>query len=193
MTLNQFLKKDFLKKYIDIEPGEIRELESNRVLGYHEGSVFYTIGQRHGLYLSGIAGEINDGMPYYVVKKDVKNNIVYVSKNIDSDELWTDELRLRDIVLRQFECILSGTGRSRPSLRGSRPHISVVTSEMPREKHSQLPPTKISVRLRHRAPLIPAVLDGDKLIFEHKIKRPASGQSAVFYDEEICLGGGIIV
>ena len=50
----------------------------------------------------------------------------------------------------------------------------------------------VLVRLRHRAPLIPAILDGNTLKFEHEVKRPASGQSAVLYDGEICLGGGII-
>ena len=53
-------------------------------------------------------------------------------------------------------------------------------------------PVDILVRLRHRAPLIPAKFDGTKLYFDTKIKRPASGQSAVLYDGEICLGGGII-
>ena len=51
---------------------------------------------------------------------------------------------------------------------------------------------QVSVRLRHRAPLIPATFDGKTLYFEKEIKRPASGQSAVLYDGEICLGGGII-
>ena len=74
--------KDFLKEYINIKPGEIREIESKKVLGYHEGAVFYTIGQRHGLYLNGVAGEVNDGLPYYVVAKDLDKNIVYVSKNL---------------------------------------------------------------------------------------------------------------
>ncbi|MBR3177609.1 tRNA 2-thiouridine(34) synthase MnmA, partial [Candidatus Saccharibacteria bacterium] len=92
--------KDFLKEYIETEPGEIREMESERVLGYHEGVIFYTIGQRHGLYLSGVTGEVNDGMPYYVVKKDIKNNIVYVSKNLNSDQLWTKELRLKECLFR---------------------------------------------------------------------------------------------
>ena len=91
--------KDFLKEYIDIEPGEIREIETDRVLGYHEGAVFYTIGQRHGLYLSGVAGEVNDGMPYYVVKKDIPQNIVYVSKNLNHEAIWTKELELKDILL----------------------------------------------------------------------------------------------
>ena len=149
--------KDFLKEYIDIEPGEIREVESEKVLGYHEGAVFYTIGQRHGLYLNGEKGVVNDGMPYYIVKKDTKKNIVYVSKNLNDENLWTDKLKLKDILLR-----------------------------------TELPKKNVLIRLRHRAPLIPAKFDGDTLYFENKIKRPASGQSAVLYDDEICLGGGII-
>ena len=148
--------KDFLKEYIDVEPGEIREIESDKVLGYHEGAVFYTIGQRHGLYLDGEKGVVNDGLPYYVVKKDVKKNIVYVSKNLNDKNLWVKELKLRDVFMR------------------TKTTFSVL------------------VRLRHRAPLIPATFDGESLRFEHEIKRPASGQSAVLYDGEICLGGGII-
>ena len=148
--------KDFLKEYIDIKPGEIREIESERVLGYHEGAVFYTIGQRHGLYLDGIKGEVNDGLPYYVVAKDTDKNIVYVSKNLNDKHIWTDELTLKDVIMR-----------------GSSENVMV--------------------RLRHRAPLVPAKFDGEKLVFDNKIKRPASGQSAVLYDGEVCLGGGIIV
>ena len=96
-------------------------------------------------------------MPYYVVKKDTKKNIVYVSKNLNDDNLWVNKIRLKDIVIR----------------------VGVHKKD-------------ILVRLRHRAPLIPAKFDGETLYFENKIKRPASGQSAVFYDNEICLGGGII-
>ena len=150
--------KDFLKEYIETEPGEIREVESDKVLGYHEGAVFYTVGQRHGLYLSGVAGEVNDGMPYYVVKKDIPHNIIYVSKNLNDANLWTKTLKLRDVLIR---------------------------TDMPQKK-------QLSVRLRHRAELIPAEFDGEVLRFEHEVKRPASGQSAVLYDGEVCLGGGII-
>ena len=85
--------KDFLKKYVEAEPGEIREIETEKVLGYHEGAVFYTIGQRHGLY---IAAEV----PYYVVKKNIAKNIVYVSKNLNNEELWTKELKLKELLLR---------------------------------------------------------------------------------------------
>ncbi len=151
--------KDFLKEYIDIEPGEIREIESEKVLGYHEGAVFYTIGQRHGLYLNGEKGKVNDGMPYYIVKKDIENNILYVSKNLNHEAIWTRELKLTDVFLRALE----------------------------------LENKVVLVRLRHRAPLIPAEFDGEKLYFKDEIKRPASGQSAVLYDGEVCIGGGIIV
>ncbi len=142
--------QDFLKEYIDIKPGEIREAETDKFLGMHEGAVFYTIGQRHGLYISG-------GLPYYVVKKDLEKNIVYVSKNLNNEDLWTNELELQDIIWRSND-----------------------------------KPSEILVRMRHRAPLIPATIKDDKVIFENAIKRPASGQSVVFYNDTACLGGGII-
>ena len=192
--------KDFLKEYIDIKPGEIREIESEKVLGYHEGAVFYTIGQRHGLYLNGVAGEVNDGLPYYVVAKDLDKNIVYVSKNLNDEHIWTDELKLKNVVLRaQPMASLSRSG-ARPA--GLSPQAAGATARFaklrtPLRQDSDAAHKGILVRLRHRAPLIPAKIifkeaDAAILEFENKIKRPASGQSAVIYDGEICLGGGII-
>ncbi len=54
------------------------------------------------------------------------------------------------------------------------------------------PELDVLARLRHRAPLIPATFDGEVLKFENEIKRPASGQSAVLYIGDECIGGGII-
>jgi tRNA-specific 2-thiouridylase len=143
--------KDFLKEFLDTQPGKIRDVETNQILGYHDGAIFYTIGQRHGLYLGG-------GLPYYVVKKDLAQNIVYVSRNLNDANLWSDRLQLENLHLR-----------------------------------TNLPASgQVQVRLRHRAPLVPAKLEGEVLIFATPIKRPAAGQSAVFYDGEVCLGGGII-
>jgi len=167
--------KDFLKEYIDIKPGEIRDVNTEKVVGHHEGAVFYTIGQRHGLYISGNVGEVNDGMPYYVVKKDLKKNIVYVSKNLNDDNIWTDKLELKDVVLRGAESCPSRTIKTWP------------------ERPGACPGRTLEVRLRHLGQLIPAKLDGNVLHFDSKIKRPAAGQSAVFYRDEICLGGGIII
>ena len=143
--------KDFLREYIDLQPGEIREAETEKVLGYHDGAVFYTVGQRHGLYVGG-------GLPYYVVKKDLAKNIVYVSKNLNAADLWTKEITLTNLFFRE---------------------------KLPEDG-------EVLVRLRHRAPLIPAKFDGKKLIFAEEIKRVAPGQSAVIYKDDVCLGGGII-
>ena len=176
--------KDFLKEYIDVKPGEIREVETERVLGYHEGAMFYTIGQRHGLYLDGIKGEVNDGLPYYVVAKDVAENVVYVSKNLNDEHIWTNELSLKELLFR------SGPRPAGPSpwAAGANSRAAALQNAPSQNKSS----FNVLVRLRHRAPLIPTTFDGEKLHFANKIKRPAAGQSAVMYDGEICLGGGII-
>lgn len=148
--------KDFLSHYIATEPGEIREQETGVKLGCHDGAIFYTLGQRHGLYLGG-------GLPYYVVGKDLKANIVYVSKDLNHPALWAQELALEDLHWRAgFDA----------------------------EKVAKMPDLK--VRLRHRAPLLPVKFENNKLVFEQPIKRPAEGQSAVLYNSEACLGGGVI-
>lgn len=152
--------KDFLGRYIDAEPGEIREQESDKVLGYHDGAIFYTLGQRHGLYLGG-------GLPYYVVGKDLAQNIVYVSKNLNHPGLWAEELELTNMHYR---------------------------AGFNAEQIAKLPDLK--VRLRHRAPLVSAKLEvtvkSVRLVFAEPIKRPAPGQSAVLYNGEVCLGGGVV-
>ena len=120
-------------------------------MGNNDGAIFYTIGQRHGLNVGG-------GLPYYVVKKDLEKNIVYVSKNLNEKNLWTSEIELEDLLIR---------------------------GELPKSG-------EIEIRIRHRAPLIPAKFDEGKVILKEKIKRPASGQSIVFYSGDTCLGGGIV-
>ena len=183
--------KDFLREYIEVKPGKIIDKDSGEVLGYHDGAIFYTIGQRHGLYVGG-------GLPYYVVDKDIEKNIVYVSKNLNNDNLWTKELELGDVILRDCSNDFLGARSSRPSSRGSAA-LPSLRSRVPRGERQQPPDPlenhyeqSLLVRLRHRAPLIPAKFDGKKLIFEKAIKRPAAGQSAVLYKDQICLGGGII-
>lgn len=84
---------DFLSEFIETKPGEIRELETEKVVGTHDGAIYYTLGQRHGLNLK-------DGLPYYVVRKDMKNNIVYVSRNLNALSLWKKEIELREVILR---------------------------------------------------------------------------------------------
>ena len=152
--------KDFLQEYIEVTPGQIIDRDTGEALGTHEGAVFYTIGQRHGLNLGG-------GLPYYVVGKDMTKNLVYVSKNLNHLNLWTKTLKLKDVMIRQIH---QATGDVQPNL------------------------SELTCRVRHRAPLISCGfnLETNEVTLSEEVKHPAAGQSVVFYDGDICIGGGII-
>lgn len=150
--------KDFLKQYVDEEPGEIID-QTGRLVGEHEGAIFYTIGQRHGLAFGG-------GLPYYVTGKDMKKNEVYVTTDLQDEKLWSNEVKLSDI------------------------HW---INESPKSNQ------KLSVRLRHRAKLIPVRLlknlNNSHMTAElsEEVRALTPGQSAAFYAGSQCLGGGIVV
>lgn len=79
--------KEFLLAELGEQPyGKIID-QNGAVVGEHDGALFYTIGQRHGLNVGG-------GLPYYVVGKDMAKNEVYVTSNLDDDRLWHEELEL---------------------------------------------------------------------------------------------------
>ena len=82
--------KEFLSQYITAEPGDVIDRDTNDVIGEHEGAIYYTLGQRHGLNLGG-------GLPYYVVGKDMEKNVVYVSRNLEDEAMWRKEIQLQDI------------------------------------------------------------------------------------------------
>ncbi len=82
--------RDFLAQYVQTAPGDIVEKETNKVIGRHDGAIFYTLGQRHGL-------DVGGGLPYYVVGKDMDRNEVYVSRNMNDESMWRKELILSDI------------------------------------------------------------------------------------------------
>lgn len=145
--------RDFLSQYIETIPGKIVDKDSGKVVGAHEGAIFYTLGQRHGL-------DVGGGMPYYVVGKDMSKNEVYVSRNLNDESMWKTSLHLAD---------------------------------MHWINHSPRPLESISVRLRHRGSLLPAHLAGDILQLDSPERAVASGQSAVIYQNDEVLGGGVIV
>ena len=81
--------KDFLSQFITTESGEVVDVQG-RVLGHHDGAIFYTIGQRHGLNIGG-------GLPYYVVDKNMDTNQVVVSSNLDDEKLWRPSVELSSL------------------------------------------------------------------------------------------------
>ncbi|HVX48320.1 MAG TPA: tRNA 2-thiouridine(34) synthase MnmA [Candidatus Saccharimonadales bacterium] len=81
--------KEFLLSQLGPQPhGPIVD-ENGREIGRHDGAIFYTIGQRHGLNIGG-------GLPYYVTRKDIQTNTVYVTTNLNDTDLWLEEVDLQD-------------------------------------------------------------------------------------------------
>jgi len=76
--------KEFLQQYVESSPGAIID-QHGTVIGEHDGAIFYTIGQRHGLQVGG-------GMPLYVVGKDMTKNEVYVTTDIQDEKLWGNNI-----------------------------------------------------------------------------------------------------
>ena len=82
--------REFLSQYVTTHPGDIIDKATGTVLGRHDGAIFYTLGQRHGLVIGG-------GLPYYVVGKDMDKNEVYVSTNLNDGEMWREQIELQSI------------------------------------------------------------------------------------------------
>lgn len=82
--------RDFLSQYVEPSIGNIIDKNSGEVLGTHDGAIFYTLGQRHGL-------DIGGGLPYYVVGKDMDKNEVYVTTDLNDDSLWKSEISLNSV------------------------------------------------------------------------------------------------
>jgi tRNA-specific 2-thiouridylase len=81
----------FLMSQIPEQTGEIRDIDTNEVVGDHKGIYFYTIGQRDGLGIGGLS------VPYFVVDKDVEKNILYVASGTDHKSLYKTEVELENI------------------------------------------------------------------------------------------------
>ena len=79
---------DYLRRYLGDHPGDVLELETGRRIGQHRALWYHTIGQRHGLGFG--------GGPWFVVKKDVENNILYVSKGYDPATAYRDTFSIHD-------------------------------------------------------------------------------------------------
>jgi tRNA-specific 2-thiouridylase len=81
--------REFLSEYVTTRPGDVIDAQSGNVLGRHDGAIFYTLGQRHGL-------DIGGGLPYYVVGKNMEKNEVYASTQLQDEAMWQKEFWLSD-------------------------------------------------------------------------------------------------
>ncbi len=83
------IKQFLVNELGEQQPGQIID-QHGQVIGEHDGAIFYTIGQRHGLKVGG-------GLPYYVTGKDMDKNIVYVTSDLNDKKLWSRRVYLTDI------------------------------------------------------------------------------------------------
>ena len=129
------------------------------IIGEHDGALFYTIGQRHGL-------DVGGGLPYYVVGKDMTKNEVYVTTDLQDARLWSKALRLTSL-----------HWINQPPVVGQ----------------------PYEVRTRYRAPLIgcrvneAAASDQLDVSLDDDVRAITPGQSAVIYDGQRVVGGGIVI
>ncbi|MBQ2955238.1 MAG: tRNA 2-thiouridine(34) synthase MnmA [Clostridia bacterium] len=155
--------KEFLKGYLPAQPGEMRTTDG-KVVGRHDGLMYYTLGQRRGL---GIGGG-GDGRRWFVVGKDLKNNILWIEQGEDSPLLYTERAE------------------------ADQPHWVAGYAPVGEGQSRE-----VMARFRHRQPLqrVSIRMEGEKVLIEFAEKQRAvtPGQSVVFYDGEECLGGAAIL
>ncbi len=154
--------KDFLSHYIKTEKGNVLNTKGE-VIGVHDGAIFYAIGQRHGF---NITKKSREEPRFFIISKDMqKNTITVANKEDENDKVYsTEEIIMRDIHL-----------------------ISDKNLSFPKQT---------SVRIRYRQEKQKCTIFKDGQFYRVKFEKPqnaiSTGQSAVFYDEGVCLGGGII-
>lgn len=158
--------REFLNRYLPTRPGPIKTPEG-LVLGQHQGLSFYTLGQRKGLGIGGVKGrQRDDGTAdaWYTARKDIESNTLYVVQGHDHPWLLSQSLHALD--------------------------ASWVAGHAPE-------PGSYSAKTRYRqadsaCALEGAAEDGFSLSFAEHQWAVTPGQSAVLYDGDVCLGGGII-
>jgi tRNA-specific 2-thiouridylase len=154
--------KDFLQQYLPAQPGKIHSLDGE-VLGEHQGLMYHTIGQRQGLGIGGMAG--HPDAPWYVVDKDLERNVLLVAQGNDHPALFKSTLYVTDMYW----------------IAGEPPQL----------------PLRCSAKVRYRQADQPCTLDdctssGFRVDFDEHQRAITPGQSVVFYQDERCLGGGVI-
>ena len=151
----------FLQRYLPAKPGFIQS-DSGENLGQHNGLMYYTLGQRKGLGIGGL--QHADESPWYVVDKDLDNNILIVAQGQDHPRLYHDTLETSRIHW----------------INGPESAVKNCTAKIRYRQPDQ------QCSLESPSP------DRHIIRFEKPQRAITPGQSIVFYQDEICLGGGVI-
>jgi tRNA-specific 2-thiouridylase len=178
--------KEFLRHYIKSKKGKVLN-EKGEGIGYHDGVVFHTLGERHGFTVTKKTSK--DGA-YYIVGKDVKKNVLYVSQNKDFKKFL-------------YENIAQSDWREHSNLsadkyaRFQKEDFFIILNDT--NWISKIPKTgeNYTAQIRYHGEfLICSIGNISKKKAEIIFSKPvlvASGQSVVLYDKDVCLGGGVVV
>jgi len=174
--------KDFLKHYIKEKSGKVQN-ESGEVIGYHNGVVFHTLGERHGFTIT--KKKPNDGA-YYVVGKDIKKNILYVSQNLKQTSFNYLQSNSNVVYEHNITYAKKSSIFSFINLKDLNWILDIPKTNK-----------EYTVQIRYHSEfLLCRVNIINKIKAKIFFKKPilvASGQSCVIYDNNICLGGGVVV
>jgi tRNA-specific 2-thiouridylase len=158
--------KEFLKHFINEERGNVLD-EQGEVIGHHEGSIFYTIGERHGFT---ITKKTPDDAPYFITKKSTEQNTITVSHNKkamrkDGEVKSSNKINLKDTNWISNIPEATKTYQARVRYRGELYEVKIETKPN----------------------------NGAEISFVDEGDTVAPGQSVVVYDGMVCVGGGIAV
>jgi tRNA-specific 2-thiouridylase len=173
--------RDFLNRYISKEPGPIKD-PSGRTIGQHVGLSFYTLGQRQGLGIGGIKAKgadmkalqarglrgAGEHTPWFVARKDIPNNTLWVVQGHDHPWLLSPQLHATDVSWCAGLAPTPGVYAAKTRYRQTDAACNLQTLSTPDGQA------------------------GFELAFSDAQWAVTPGQSAVMYDGEVCLGGGVI-
>ena len=156
--------REFLSRYLPKQPGEIRRLDDERVIGQHEGLAYYTLGQREGLGIGGVQGAPEE--PWFVASKDMAKNVLYVVQGHDHPALLRERL-------------MAG-------------QLSWISAKPPRTHWVYAAKTRY--RMPDAACDLEALSGNEcDVAFAVPQWAVTPGQSVVLYESRVCLGGGVIL
>ncbi|MDE2396052.1 MAG: tRNA 2-thiouridine(34) synthase MnmA, partial [Burkholderiales bacterium] len=173
--------REFLNRYLAHEPGPMLD-EAGRELGRHLGLSFYTLGQRQGLGIGGVASGGGEHAPWYVARKELDRNVLRVVQGRDHPWLLASSLEAADCSWISGAAPAAGRYAAKTRYRQANAPCSL---------HRRAPPGPRGGQEKSQRPL--SSRDGGfGLEFETPQWAVTPGQSAVLYDGEVCLGGGVI-
>lgn len=154
--------KDFLEQYIPANPGKI-VTESGEEIGDHQGLMFYTIGQRQGIGIGGLANKSES--PWYVLEKDLVNNHLIVGQGSNNPRLFTTRLQTETDIHWVMQ----------------KPQLPLKCKAKTRYRQPDQPCTVHNDES-----------GGVTVMFDEPQRAVTPGQSVVFYQNDECLGGAVI-